>query len=131
MISTYVVKSMIYSDEEESISHLLYYCTYANNIWSHISKALEFRETITHDKVIFGRDAYNVLNHILSIIVYFIYREWLIPSLEKRIRRLNLCVKSLINYLVIRRNIYSKCTCTIWNDVCVKLDNIISYMENM
>ena len=33
---------------------------------------------ITHEIVIFGCDTDPVLNHLLSIIVYYIYKEWLV-----------------------------------------------------
>ena len=62
-----------FCQEEESISHLLYYCTRAKPIWDLIQNVMTVDDHITHDMVIFGYDTDNVLNHLLSIIVYYIY----------------------------------------------------------
>ena len=88
-------------------------------------------DNITHDIVIFGYDRDNVLNHLLSIIVYYIYKEWLVCSLENKQRKRMICYKSLVNYLKIRRNVYSKCEHTIWVDVCIQIDNLISHIEDV
>ena len=41
-------------------------------------------EFISHDMVMFGYETDSVINHLISIIVYFIYREWLVCSFENR-----------------------------------------------
>ena len=71
-----------------------------------------------------------MINHLISIIVYFVYREWLVCSFENRQRQQQACLKSLVNYLTIRRNVYSKCSHKIWVDVCIKLNCLISYIED-
>ena len=117
--------------EEESISYLLYYCTRAKPIWDLIENVILGDDNVTHDIVIFGYDRDNVLNHLLSIIVYYIYKEWLVCSLENKQKKRMICYKSLVNYLKIRRNVYSKCEHTIWVDVCIKIDNLISHIEDV
>ena len=119
-----------FRQEEESISHLLYYCTRAKPIWDLIQNVIILDDHITHDMVIFGYDTDNVLNHILSIIVYYIYKEWLVCSLNNLQRKDVICYKSLVNYLKIRRNIYSRCEHAVWIDVCIKIDNLISHVED-
>ena len=69
---------------------------------------------ISHDLVIFSFDLGSVLNHVFSIIVYFIYREWLICSFENKQRRDSVCLKCLMNFLKVRKKIYSKCSHSIW-----------------
>ena len=55
--------------EEESISHLLYYCTRAKPVWDLIENVILGDDNSTH--VIFGYDRDNVLNHLLSVIVHY------------------------------------------------------------
>ena len=80
--------------------------------------------------VLFGYDTAKVFNHIFSIIVYFIYKEWLIYSLEKRHRKQPVSYNSFLNYLYIRKNVYSKCSNSVWVDVCIKLICLIAYVED-
>ena len=56
--------------------------------------------------VIFRYDTDNVLNHILSIILHYIYKEWLVCSLNNLQRKDVICYKSLVNYLKIKGKIY-------------------------
>ena len=100
---------------------MLFYCTYAEYIWEVVNNALLHGENVTHDMVLFGYDTDKVFNHLFSIIVYYIYREWLVCSLEKRHRKQQFCYNSFLNYLNIRKNVYSKCFNSIWVDVCIKL----------
>ena len=119
-----------FCQEEETISHLLYYCTHAESIWDVVNNALLPGESVTHDMVLFGYDTDNVFNHIFSIIVYFIYKEWQICSLENRQRKQQFCYNSFLNFLNIRKNVYSKCSNSIWIDVCIKLICLIAYIED-
>ena len=80
--------------------------------------------------VIFGYDTDNVLNHILSVIEYYIYKEWLVCSLNNLQRKHVMCYKSFVNYLKIKINIYSRCEHAVWIDVCIKIDNLISHVED-
>ena len=41
-----------------------------------------------------------------------------------------ICYKSLVNYLKIRRNVYSRYELAVWIDVCIKIDNLISHVED-
>ena len=79
-----------------------------------------------------GYETDSVINHLISIIVYFINREWLICSFENRQRQQQACLKYLVNYLTIRRNVYLiiKRSHKIWVDVCLKLNYLISYIED-
>ena len=44
----------LFCQEEESISHLLYYCTRAKSIWDLIQNVILVDDNITNDMVIFG-----------------------------------------------------------------------------
>jgi len=117
-------------EDEETISHLLFHCKHARPIWEIASNALLFEKALSHNMVIFGIELDMVLNHIISILVYFIYREWLICSFENKQRKEHLCLHSLMNYLNIRKNVYLKCAHPIWIDVCIKLDILMAHLES-
>ncbi len=116
--------------EEESISHLLFECNYVRMLWNCVSDSLLYNANVTHDMVIFGLHLDSALNHVFSIIIYFIYREWLICSLEKKIRRNRFCYKYFVNYLKMRVSLYSKCVNSSWLMVCQKLSMLVRYIED-
>ena len=70
------------------------------------------------------------MNYVFSILIYYIYKQWLIPSLENKLRRIDVSARSLKTYLTFRVNIYSKCSDPIWYNVCNKLEMLIIYLEN-
>lgn len=117
--------------EEETISHLLYYCRYAQTVWSVINQVFgnEYGD-ISHDNVIFGVDLDMSLNYVISIVVYYIYRDWLVCSLENKVRKQRVSVKYFKNYLTHRQNVYMSCIHNVWNEVCAKLELIICAIEN-
>ena len=61
-----------FCQEEESISHLLYYCTRAKPIWDLIQNVITVGDHITHDMIIFGYDTDNVLkpSFVYNCILY-------------------------------------------------------------
>ena len=75
---------------------------YSNCEVRFVNNALLPGERVTHDMVLFGYDTDRVFNHIFSIIIYFIYKEWLICSLENRQRKQQFCYNSFLNYLNIK-----------------------------
>ena len=120
----------LFCQEEES-SHLLYDCTYAQKIWKLVNDdVFHLGHAISHDDVIFGVDLDLSMNYVFSILIYYIYKQWLIPSLENKLRRIDVSARSLKNYLMFRVNIYSKCSDPLWYSVCNKLEMLIVYLEN-
>ncbi len=69
-----------FCNEVEDIPHLLYFCKYANNIWNHVSQALDIKLDVTH--ILFGRNVEPALDMVICLIVHFIYKEWLAQSLN-------------------------------------------------
>ena len=117
--------------EEETISHLLYECTYAKQIWNAAKILLDCENMVTHDMVIFGFGLDMSLIYVFSMIIYYIYKEWLICSLENKERKQNICLKSFCNFLNIRHNLYSNCKDVIWHDVCIRLEVLMCHIESM
>ena len=95
--------------EDETVSHLL--CEYRNprKVYNFVSNVLHVADVISRDNVIFGVDLNSSMKYIVSIIVYYyIYKEWQICSFKNKIRRPDISHRSLITYLKIRLNVYSK-----------------------
>ena len=111
------LKLCSFCQEEESISHLLFYCIHVRPLCEVVNDVLLPGETVSHDMTNFGYDTDLILNHVFSILVYVIYREWLACYLENRFRRQQICYKSFANVLSIRNNVYPKQSHTIWTDV--------------
>ena len=103
-----------FCQEEESVSHLLFKCTYAQKVWKLVNDVFQLGE-ISHDDEIFGTELDLSTNYVFSVIIYYIYREWLICSFENEPRSPDLNLLSLIHYLKIRTNVYSKCSDPIWH----------------
>ena len=70
--------NIVYLTVSDINSHLLYYWTRAKPIWDRIKKVVPGDDNITHDFGIFGFDRDNVSNHLLSIIVYYLYKDGLV-----------------------------------------------------
>ena len=113
----------------ESVSHLIYECSYAKEIWRDVEIALDIVTSL--NMVIFGINKDQTLNTILSIIVYIIYKDWLICSLENNSRSDRPCINSIINELNVRHEIYYRCKHKSWKNVCEKLNVLIKYLKNI
>ena len=57
----------------ESVSHLIYECSYAKEIWRHVEITLDIVTSL--NMVNFGINKDHTLNTILSSIVYIIYKD--------------------------------------------------------
>ena len=55
-----------FCQEEETISHLLFYCTYAESIWEVVNNTLLHGENATHDMILFGYDTDSFQSLILD-----------------------------------------------------------------
>ena len=100
------------------------------HVWKLVNDVFQLGEVISHDDVIFGTELDLPMNYVFSVIIYYIYREWLICSFENELRSRDLNLLSLIHYLKIRTNVYSKCSDPIWYGICNELDMIVMYLEN-
>jgi len=112
-----------FCNEEECISHLLFECTNSQNIWNLVSNILNI--DITHNMVIFGLDLELPLNYVFSVIIYYIYKEYLVHSFDNKERQpfSNVHLKYYLRY---RKHVYEKCSAVIWKDICNILDILIN-----
>ncbi len=107
---------------EENISHLLFDCKNSKLIWNQVSNILNIE--ITHNMVLFGTDLDRSLNHVFLIIIYYIYKEFLVYSFEKK-ERIPLSIVHFKYYLLYRKYVYEKCSSAVWKDVCGILNMLI------
>ena len=70
-----------------------------------MNDVLQVGDAISHDNVTFRVDLHSSMNYVVLIIVYYIYKEWLICSFENKLRRPDISNRSLIAYLKIRMNL--------------------------
>ena len=68
----------------ETIVHLLYECSHAQMFWNLVTNATNI--DISKFMVIFGNGC-EIYNNIISMISYFIYKEWLIMKHENKKRK--------------------------------------------
>lgn len=71
--------------QQESISHLIFECGYTKYLWEYVNKA--FNIEISLREIILGDIISEELNMVISIIVYMIYKEWLMLSLDGKKRQ--------------------------------------------
>ena len=68
--------------EEESVSHLLFECTYPQNVWKLVNDVFQLGEVISHDDIIFGAELDLSMNHVFSVILYYILAV-VVPSVAR------------------------------------------------
>jgi hypothetical protein len=105
-------------NEIEDITHLLFDCSFAKDVWLYVSNILNM--DITQNMILFGLELTQAQNTVFSLITYYIYKDWLVCSLNK-FHRQKFCTLALKNFLFIRHNIYSKCVSKQLKDVCTIL----------
>ena len=91
-------------NEIQDIAHLLFYCKYAKKIWKEAESILNIELSI--ENVIFGIDMSWVLNTVISLLCYFIYKEWLIHSLENNSRNHMYALKSFRYDFTFHHNVF-------------------------
>ena len=117
-----------FCNEEETISHLLFECQNAQSIWTSVNNILHIENEITLNMVIFGTGLDISLSHVFSIVAYYIYKDFVVCSFEKKVRQVFsiICFK---NYLTIRKNIYEKCTSIVLQNVCSIINTLLNGLE--
>ena len=92
----------------ESVTHLIYECQYARQIWATVERVLDTE--IRLEDVVLGTDISNDTNFIVSLVVFLIYKEWLILSLENKKRKHEVSWKYLKNEINWYAQVYGKTT---------------------
>jgi len=93
--------------EIQTIEHLLFECTYVKPLWDKISSTLG---TNVNYNVILGLDSKCDVDLIVTMICYFIYKEWLLLSLEDKCRKKHIDLNFYKDELKLRLQIFKQCT---------------------
>ena len=114
-----------FCDVEETIQHFLFSCTYAKTIWQDLEQItatnIDLQDVILSDS----------LNHaemfVISLIAFFIYKEWLLCSLDNRPRLNNANLIKKIPNIKYKIEVYKSLG---WIDINALLFNIVSFYTN-
>lgn len=68
----------------ETISHLLYECNLAKEVWQHVSRKLNYNLDVKD--IMFCENLPTEIIFVVSVVSFVIYKDWLIPSLEDKVR---------------------------------------------
>ena len=112
---------------EETIPHMLFDCPYAKKIWKVVLSTVNIDYINMHKIILSNLD--NVQMHLISIVIYFIYKDWLVNSLENTIRTDSSLYVNFMYYLITRKNTYVRCSDRVWVSIIKQLQKIISYIE--
>ena len=108
----------------EDIKHLIYECSYAKAIWRKVQNVVE--ENISLEMILFGFYSRNDVNFMLSIVVYSIYKEWLICSYEKKLRKTEPNFSMYKAAFLYRKRLYEHCRHAEFSNICQLLEKLIS-----
>ena len=92
--------------EIQSIEHLLFECQYVKPLWDKVNNTFS---TKVNYKVILGLDGTCDIDLIVTMICYFIYKEWLLVSLEDKCRNEYIDFNFYKGELNLRLQIFKQC----------------------
>ena len=91
----------------QTIQHLIFDCSYAKPLWAKLDCL--FGITVTFPMIL-GLTEDRTYNNMLTIIGFLIYKEWLILSLENKIRSTQTNINWFKSELALRISIYKRST---------------------
>jgi hypothetical protein len=89
----------------ESSLHLLYDCEYVTDIWHNVEQMLLTH--VSRQDIIIGDVFDNDKNHIITLIKYMIYKEWLVLSLNGKDRQGKGSLMKFKNDLLFKSKVYN------------------------
>ena len=92
--------------QTQSTEHLLYSCCYVKPMWQVVNTVYGINVNF---KQILGLDEMFSLTAIMTIVSFFIYKEWLLLSLKDKKRIPVIALSCFKNELNLRNQIYEKC----------------------
>ena len=93
--------------EQQTIEHLLWDCCYVKSLWKIVEHVCGIE--ISFGKVL-GTDGFIGYDHVLTLISFLIYKEWLLLSLEGKTRQRNSNLEFYQNEIELCRKIYELCS---------------------
>ena len=116
-------KSCKICGESETIIHLIFECCYAKKVWKRVENILGIKSTLKD--ILFGFDVEYDLNFVLSTIVFCIYKEWLICSLDGKLRKQSPNFEIYKNEIRYRKAIYERCKLFNFCSICQIFEKLI------
>ena len=109
---------------QQTIEHLLSECHRATRLWHLVEDAYQI--TVYFCNIVGGlRDYDLVFNHVVTLLAFSLYKEWLLMSLKNKVRSVEFPYHFYVSELKLRENIY----CT--NGMDLNLYPIILALEAM
>ena len=93
-------------DEKQTVEHLLYECKYTKPLWSWFEEKCNIN--ITYSKIICGIANNSKANRLITLLTFFIYKEWLLLSLDGKKRSKTIRLSYFLNELYLRYLIYER-----------------------
>ena len=90
----------------QTIEHLLWSCRYVQSLWKIVEDVLEVNLDFN---MILGITDNCEHPHVLTLVSFLIYKEWLVLSLENKFRGDEIVLEVLKQELMLRQEIYEKC----------------------
>ena len=115
---------MIVIQKLRHLMHLIFECSYAKAIWREVHNVVE--ENISLEMILFGFNSRNDVNFMLSIVVCSIYKEWLICSYEKKLRKTEPNFSMYKAEFLYRKRLYEHCRHAEFSNICQLLEKLIS-----
>ena len=91
---------------QQTIKHLLFECTYARKLWSKVKDIYQFQLTFS---ILLGQDPQCRYNSLLTLLSFLIYKEWLLKSLDRKLRNQELQLSFYKYEVDLRLKIYKNC----------------------
>jgi len=105
-------------EEVQDILHLIFQCDRSQPIWNKVGNV--FDTVITSPDLVYGRTD-NVFNVVVSLVAFFLYKDWIVCKNENIIRK-NRNLMSYLKFEIIHRiQLYSLLN---WNNVVNKLEEL-------
>ena len=100
----------------ETIEHELYYCNKVRNIWQDLNTILDI--DINIENIVLGLNIDKASNFALSLIAFYVYKDWLLKSLKNENQNKTLVFESILPDIISKYHIYKAIG---WDDICNKL----------
>ena len=111
-------------NSQQTIEHLLFECHRATRLWHLVEDAYQI--TVYFRNIVCGlRDYDLIFNHVITLLAFLLYKEWLLMSLKNKVRCVEFPYHFYISELKLREKIY------ITNGMDLNLNPIILVLKAM
>jgi hypothetical protein len=109
-------------NSEQTIEHLLFSCKRPSFVWKLFSQV--YHKNITFKTIVCGHEDKDI-SHVVTIIAFILYKEWLLCSLRSKKRKGDFPISLYVHELQLRQKVYEV------NDLYIYLNPIINHMQSV